>query len=204
MTARTLNHPTLLSTLCPSLTEGDYLRKALMVLGASALVTLAAKIQIPFYPVPLTLQTFIIAVLAMTLGWRLAGLTLVLYLVQGALGLPVFAGTPEKGLGLVYMAGPTGGYLFGFVLAAMTCGWLAERGWDRSHLLTLAAMSIGHLLIFIPGLIWLGLLLGWDKPILSWGLYPFIPGMILKIILGTVALRSAWVLSGKRPSLDLK
>jgi len=178
MTAHTTTHSTLLSTVLPN--------------------------QIPFYPVPLTMQTFMIVVLAMALGPRLATLSLVLYLAEGALGLPVFAGTPEKGLGLAYMAGPTGGYLLGFLLAAGTCGWLAERGWDRRHLSTLAAMCIGHVMICVPGLLWLGVIVGWDQPVLDWGLYPFLYGDVLKIILGTLALRSAWVLTGKRRRLDVR
>ncbi len=197
MTAHTTTHSTLLTTALPAIGDSVRLRNFLIAVAASGLITLAAKIQIPFYPVPLTLQTFMIVVLAMALGWRLATLTLVLYLAEGALGLPVFAGTPEKGLGLAYMAGPTGGYLLGFLLAAGACGWLAERGWDRRFLSTLAAMFIGHVLIFVPGLLWLGFIVGWDQPVLAWGLYPFLPGMVLKILLGMLALRSAWVLTGK-------
>ena len=203
MTAQTTTYSTLATTLSPSISVGTQWRGILIAFVASALIAVSAKIQIPFYPVPMTMQTFMIVVLSMTLGWRLATLSLLFYLAEGALGLPVFAGTPEKGIGIVYMTGPTGGYLFGFLLAAAACGWLAERGWDRKHLTTLAAMCIGHLLIFIPGLMWLAFLYGIDKPILEWGLIPFVPGMILKIILGTVALRSAWVLSGKRKQLDL-
>ncbi len=204
MTAHTTTSPTLLTTVLPSIGEPVRLRNFLIAVAASGLITLAAKIQIPFYPVPLTLQTFMVVVLAMVLGWRLATLSLILYLAQGAMGLPVFAGTPEKGLGLAYMVGPTGGYLLGFLLAAGVCGWLAERGWDRHHLSTLAAMAIGHALIFVPGLLWLGVFIGWDKPVLALGLYPFLYGMILKITLGTLALRSAWVLTGKRKRLDLR
>jgi len=203
MTAQTSVHQTLLTTLWPGSRETVHWRTIALVIAASGLITLSAKIQIPFYPVPLTLQTFIIVVLAMALGWRLACASVLVYLAEGALGLPVFAGTPAKGLGLAYMAGPTGGYLLGFVLAAAACGWLAERGWDRRHLSTMAAMAIGHILIFIPGLLWLGVLLGWDQPVLNFGLYPFLPGALLKIILGTVALRSAWVLTGKSRQLDL-
>ncbi len=204
MTAHTATHSTLLTTALPAIGDSVRLRNFLIAVAASGLITLAAKIQIPFYPVPLTLQTFMIVVLAMALGWRLATLTLVLYLAEGALGLPVFAGTPEKGLGLAYMAGPTGGYLLGFLLAAGACGWLAERGWDRRFLSTLAAMFIGHVLIFVPGLLWLGFIVGWDQPVLAWGLYPFLPGMVLKILLGMLALRSAWVLTGKYKRLDLR
>ena len=101
------------------------------------------------------------------------------------LGLPVFAGTPAKGIGLAYMMGTTGGYLLGFVFAATLCGYLAERGWDRSFVRTAVAMLLGNIAIYIPGLLWLGILLGWDKPIIAWGLTPFIVGDIFKIILAT-------------------
>ena len=99
----------------------------------------------------------------------LGGLTLLVYLTEGALGLPVFAGTPEKGIGMPYMLGTTGGYLVGFVLAALVVGFLAEAGWDRNLLLTAAAMLIGNIVIYVPGLLWLGHVAGWDNPILHSG-----------------------------------
>ncbi|MFQ5466721.1 MAG: biotin transporter BioY, partial [Kiloniellaceae bacterium] len=127
-------------------------------------------------------------------GWRLGAATLLLYLAEGALGLPVFAGAPEKGIGLAYMAGPTGGYLVGFVLAAAACGWLAERGWDRSVAKTAAAMLIGNVIIYVPGLLWLGTLVGWDKPILTWGLTPFLLGDLTKLALAAAVLPAIWKL----------
>src|SRR3546814_8781828 len=118
-------------------------------------------------------------------------------LAEGALGLPVFAGTPEKGLGLAYMAGPTGGYLVGYVLAAAACGWLAERGWDRNVLSATVAMLVGNALIYLPGLLWLGVLFGWDKPILEWGLTPFLLGDLLKLALVAAGLPLAWRMISK-------
>ena len=115
-----------------------------------------------------------------------------LYLVEGAAGLPVFAGTPEKGIGLAYMLGGTGGYLVGFVLAAAVCGYLAERGWDRRVVTTALAMLIGNALIYIPGLVWLGSLFGWDKPIVEWGLTPFILGDLVKLALAAAILPLVW------------
>jgi biotin transport system substrate-specific component len=117
---------------------------------------------------------FVVLTLGMAYGWRLGAATVMLYLVEGAAGLPVFAGTPEKGSGLAYMLGGTGGYLVGFVLAAAVCGYLAERGWDRRIVTTALAMLVGNVLIYIPGLFWLGSPFGWDKPIVEWGLTPFI------------------------------
>jgi biotin transport system substrate-specific component len=147
---------------------------------------------VPFYPVPMTMQTMAVLVLGMAYGWRLGGATVVLYLAEGALGLPVFAGTPEKGIGIAYMLGSTGGYLLGFALAASACGWLAERGWDRNPVRTAVALLAGNVLIYVPGLLWLGALFGWDKPILAWGLYPFLLGDLTKLALAAAIMPLAW------------
>ena len=168
------------------------LRAVLLALAGSLLLWASAKVQVPFYPVPMTFQTFAVLALGMALGWRLAGAALLLYLAEGALGLPVFAGTPEKGIGLAYMVGPTGGYLLGFVFAAVTCGWLAERGWDRSVLTTALAMLIGNALIYAPGILWLGSIVGWDKPVLEWGLTPFLLGDAAKLALAAILLPAIW------------
>ena len=173
------------------------LRACLLAVVGSLLLWLCAKIQVPFYPVPVTMGTFAVLAIGMAFGWRLGAATVVLYLAQGAAGLPVFAGTPEKGIGLAYILGPTGGYLFGYVLAAAACGWLAERGWDRSVILAALAMLIANVLIYLPGLLWLGTFLGWDKPILEWGLIPFIPGDLLKLALVAASLPLAWKLLAK-------
>ncbi len=188
--------PALIDALWPSQAVKPVRLAALAVLG-TALLTLSAKINIPFYPVPLTMQTFVVLGLGMAYGWRLGGATLLLYLAEGAVGLPVFAGTPEKGIGLVYMAGSTGGYLLGFFFAACLCGWLAERGWDRRVATTALAMLLGNIVIYVPGLLWLGGLFGWDKPILEWGLIPFVYGDLLKLALAAAALPFAWKLLGR-------
>ena len=174
------------------------LRHVILAFAGSLLIALSSKVQIPFYPVPMTMQTFVILSLSMAYGWRLAGATLALYLLEGALGLPVFAGTPEKGIGLAYMMGGTGGYLLGFLLAAVTCGWLAEKGWDRNVFKTATAMLIGNILIYIPGILWLGILFGWDKPILEWGLTPFILGDVTKLALAAAVLPLVWKLLNKK------
>ena len=144
--------------------------------------------QVPFYPVPMTMQTFVVLTIGLAFGWRLGAATVLLYLAEGAAGLPVFAGTPEKGVGFAYMLGGTGGYLVGFVLAAALCGFLAEKGWDRHPLRTASAMLLGNILIYIPGLLWLGVLFGWDKPILEWGLYPFLLGDATKLAIAAIAV----------------
>src|SRR3546814_7972269 len=128
----------------------------------------------------------------MSYGWRLARPAVWLYPDGGALGLPVCAGTREKGLGLAYMAGPTGGYLLGYLLAAAAVGWLAERGWDRNVLLAALALLAGNALIYLPGLLWLGTLLGWDQPILAWGLTPFLLGDVLQLALVAAGRPLAW------------
>jgi biotin transport system substrate-specific component len=192
MTTLATQYPTLASLVWPSDKTGALVRNVVLAVLGSALLWASAKVQIPFYPVPMTMQTFVVLALGMAYGWRLGAATVLLYLAQGAFGLPVFAGTPEKGLGLAYMAGPTGGYLVGFVLAAAACGWLAERGWDRSILRTAAAMLIGNLLIYAPGLLWLGTLVGWDKPVLAWGLTPFLLGDATKLALAAALFPAVW------------
>jgi biotin transport system substrate-specific component len=190
-------YPTLAGTLWPAGKANALLRGVVLAVAGTALLTVSAKIQIPFYPVPMTLQTFVVLAIGMAYGWRLGGATLLLYLAEGAAGLPVFAGTPEKGLGLAYMLGGTGGYLAGFVMAAAVCGWLAERGWDRNAARTAAAMLIGNAIIYVPGLLWLGGLYGWDKPILEWGLTPFLYGDLAKLALATAVLPLAWKWLGR-------
>lgn len=177
--------------------SGLFTKILLAFVGALALWG-SAKISIPFYPVPMTMQTFVVLVIGMSYGWKLGGATVLLYLTEGALGLPVFSGTPERGIGIAYMVGPTGGYLLGFLLSTITVGWLAQRGWDRKLLPALAAMTIGTSIIFLTGIIWLGSIIGWDKPILALGLTPFIFGAILKIALATATLPFAWKLVTKK------
>jgi len=194
MTQADTARETLIDQLWPSSQLPNYVRATLLAIVGTALLWLSAKIQVPFWPVPMTMQTFVVLTLGMALGWRLAGATLLLYLAEGTIGLPVFAGTPEKGIGLAYMLGGTGGYLIGFLIAAVVCGYLAERGWDRRVLTTVSAMLIGNVLIYVPGLLWLGAVFGWDKPILEWGLTPFILGDVTKLALAAIVLPMTWKL----------
>ena len=191
---------TLAMTFWPAAGQSQIIRNTILAVVGTALLALSAKINVPFYPVPMTMQTFVVLTLGMAYGWRLGGATLALYLIEGAVGLPVFAGTPEKGIGIAYMMGSTGGYLVGFVLAAMLCGYLAERGWDRNVFTTAFAMVLGNIVIFALGLFWLGTLFGWDKPILEWGLIPFIPGGIAKTALAACVLPLCWQIIKKRPT----
>lgn len=164
---------------------------SVVVLG-TLLLWVSARIQIPFYPVPLTLQPLVVLGLGLVLGPMLGAATVGSYLLAGAVGLPVFAGTPEKGIGLAYMMGPTGGYLLGFLLAVMVCGFLAQRGWDRRVWTTVLAMFLGNLAIYLPGILWLGTLIGWDKPVLELGLYPFLLGDAIKAVVAAVAFPALW------------
>jgi biotin transport system substrate-specific component len=161
-----------------------------LALFGSALLWLSAKAQVPMWPVPMTMQSFVVLVIGITYGTRLAGATVLLYLAEGASGLPVFAGTPEKGIGIAYMLGPTGGYLAGFLVAAMALGWLAERGWDRGLVRLGLAMAIGTVLLFLPGVAWLAALIGWPKAVAA-GLTPFIAGSVVKLALGVAVVLAA-------------
>ena len=172
--------------------EAGLLKSVAIVLLGTLVLAISAKIQVPFYPVPMTMQTFVVLFIGFALGSRLGAITLLAYLAEGAAGLPVFAGTPEKGIGLAYMMGPTGGYLIGYVFAAFVTGWLAERGWDRAPLKAAAAALLGLAALYVPGILWLGGLLGWENPILAWGLWPFLPGEALKLALLAAVLPLAW------------
>ncbi|MDC0246223.1 biotin transporter BioY [Deltaproteobacteria bacterium] len=165
------------------------LRYALLALAGSVLITICTQISLPLFPVPMTLQTFAVFLIGLTYGWRLGGITVLLYLLEGAIGLPVFSG--GKG-GMIVFMGPTAGYLVGFLLAATACGWFAERGFDRSYFRLFLSLIVGNILIYTPGLFWLGTLIGWDKPVLEYGLYPFIGGDLLKIAMAVLLLPTVW------------
>ena len=171
--------------------DDSLFRTFFLILAGSLLLTLSAKIQVPFYPVPMTLQTLVVLLIGASFGWRMGFATVLAYLAQGAMGLPVFAGTPEKGLGLLYMAGPTGGYLVGFALAAGLTGWLAERGLDRSVIGTAIAMIAGNLVIYVFGLAWLANFVGFEKAV-TLGVIPFLFGDLVKIMLATASLPVIW------------
>jgi biotin transport system substrate-specific component len=175
----------------PAAPSHNVARNVLVALVGTLALTISAKVQIPFWPVPMTMQSFVVLVIGMAFGARLGTATVLLYLLEGAAGLPVFAGTPEKGVGLPYMMGPTGGYLLGFVVAAWACGWMAERGFDRSPLKALAAMSVGHAVIFAFGFVWLAQIMGVEKAF-TVGVAPFWAATIAKTLLGVIALPLAW------------
>ena len=179
--------PTLAASIWPSPASMLSLRSLLLALVGSGLLAISAKIQVPFWPVPMTMQTFAVLVIGITYGWRLGAATVVLYLAEGAVGLPVFAG----GGGVAYFAGPTAGYLIGFVIAAALVGRLAEFGWDRKISTTAIAMLLGNLAIYVPGLLWLGTVVGYGK-VLAVGMIPFLLGDALKLALAAAILPVAW------------
>lgn len=178
---------TLIDTVFAGKSSRSLLRDAMIALAATGLLTISAKIQVPFYPVPMTMQSLVVLVIGAAFGWRLGAATLALYLAEGAMGLPVFA----KGGGLPYMFGPTGGYLLGFVAAAAVTGYLAERGWTKSVLGALAALTIGHAVIFLFGFGWLAYLIGASKAYLG-GVAPFYAATLFKTLLGAALLPAAW------------
>jgi len=193
--------PTLAQTVWQAEGAARWMRNVVLVLAGTAILAISAKINVPMLPVPMTMQTFAVLLIAMAYGWRLGAATIIAYLAEGALGLPVFAG----GGGLAYMAGPTGGYLFGFVLSALIVGWLAERGW-RNIPSTFAANILGTVLIFGFGFLWLTQVIAVAKgldfaaavPIaFSAGVAPFILGGIVKSALAAAVLPLGWKILGK-------
>ena len=180
-------------SLMPGNTVGRYAWLTFLAFAGALVITIAAKIQVPFWPVPMTLQTLAIFAIASAFGMRLAFATMMLYLLQGAAGFPVFAGTPEKGIGLAYMAGPTGGYLLGFLVMAAIAGWAADRGWSRNPLKLGAAMLAGEAIMLVLGALWLGYLFGTDK-ILAYGVGPFIVTDLVKLAIAACLVPALWPL----------
>lgn len=166
-----------------SLQSQKVLKSILVVLVGSILLTISAKIKIPFYPVPMTMQTFVVLFLGISFGYKIGIATVGLYLIEGIFGLPVFSNSPEKGVGIVYFTGPTMGYLIGFLLATFLAGYLDLKTNIVSIFLKLI-LSVS--LIYILGLIWLGTLIGWDKPIFQLGAAPFLLAELFKILILTL------------------
>ena len=170
--------------------SGKILKKISIVLLGTLLLTISAKTQVPFYPVPMTMQTFVVVLIGITLGWKLGLATIFAYLFEGAIGLPVFAGTPEKGIGLIYFTGPTMGYLIGFLLAVYSAGIHKDlinfTNYKYINALTVfSSLIVSVSIIYILGLLWLGYLIGWDKPIFKLGAQPFLLAELFKLFLLT-------------------
>lgn len=163
-------------------------KNALLVMGGSLALAVSAKVQVPFWPVPITMQSMVVLLIGIAFGARMGALTILAYLAEGLAGLPVFA---SMAAGPAYLAGPTGGYLLGFLLSAVFSGWAAERGWARDLPRTLLVMLLGHVLIFAPGLLWLTILLGWSKAV-AFGIAPFLLVTLLKSSLGAASVSALW------------
>ena len=161
-------------------TQSQIIKSLLIIFFGSVILAISAKIKIPFYPVPMTMQTFVVLFLGISLGYKIGLASVALYLLEGIAGLPVFSNSPEKGVGLIYFTGPTMGYLIGF----LTASYLASKvNIKDSFLLILAKLTIATSTIYVLGLIWLGTLIGWDKPIFALGAKPFLLAEIFKIVL---------------------
>ncbi len=164
--------------LTKNLTQTKIIKSLLAIVLGSIALTVSAKIKIPFYPVPMTMQTFVVLFLGISLGYKIGLATIGLYLIEGIAGLPVFSNSPEKGVGLLYFTGPTMGYLIGFLTA---CYLASMIKFEDSFFVVLGKLIIATSTIYILGLLWLGTLIGWDKPILALGAKPFLLAEIFKI-----------------------
>ena len=162
----------------------DKIFKAILItLLGSILLTISAKIKIPFYPVPMTMQTFAVLFLGLSFGYKIGLATVGLYLFEGIIGIPVFSNSPEKGVGLIYFTGPTMGYLIGFLFATFLAGYL---NFKTNIIFIFLKLIISVSVIYILGVLWLGNLIGWDKPVIQFGVTPFLLAELFKIVLLTV------------------
>jgi biotin transport system substrate-specific component len=182
----------LIEAIGPASGSAARLKEAALVALGVMLLAVSAKISVPMWPVPVTMGTFAVLTLGAAYGPRLGLTTIIVYLAIGASGFDVFAGSSATDNGIAYMLGGTGGYLAGYVLATLLLGAAARRGWDRARGRMALALLAGNAVIYIPGLLWLGQLYGWDQPILAWGLWPFLVGDALKLGLAALLLPAAW------------
>jgi biotin transport system substrate-specific component len=165
-----------------SFKQTKLLKYVFIALIGSIILAISSKIKIPFYPVPMTMQTLVVLIIGIGFGWKLGLATISLYLFEGIIGLPVFSGTPEKGIGLIYFTGPTMGYLIGFLVTAYISG---KFFYDNNLIKNFIKLFFATSFIYILGMIWLGSLIGWDKPIFQLGAQPFLPAELFKILIVT-------------------
>ena len=166
--------------LVKNLNQSSIVKTFLIIILGSLALTISAKIKIPFYPVPMTMQTFVVILFGLAFGYKIGLATVSLYLLEGIAGLPVFSNSPEKGVGLVYFTGPTMGYLIGFLSATLIAGTISS---NDNTLKIISKLLLSVSTIYILGVLWLGTLIGWDKPILEFGVYPFLLAEIFKLAL---------------------
>ena len=164
-------------------TQSQIIKSLIIIFFGSVVLAISAKIKIPFYPVPMTMQTFVVLFLGISFGYKVAIATVGLYLFEGIMGLPVFSNSPEKGVGLVYFTGPTMGYLIGFLTACFLASFIKL---NDNYFIIFSKLMLSVSTIYIFGILWLGNLIGWDKPIIELGVMPFLLAEIFKIALLTV------------------
>jgi|TARA_B100001758_G_scaffold116231_1_gene99620 biotin transport system substrate-specific component len=163
--------------------QSKVIKSLLIIVLGSVALTISAKIKIPFYPVPMTMQTFVVMFLGLSFGYKIGLATVSLYLFEGIIGLPVFSNSPERGIGLVYFTGPTMGYLIGFLSASYLASFINSKdNLFKIFIKLIIAVST----IYLLGIIWLGTLIGWEKPIYSLGVAPFLLAELFKILLLTL------------------
>ena len=163
------------------------LKYILVIFLGSVLLTISSKIKIPFYPVPMTMQTFVVLFLGMSFGYKIGLATVGLYLIEGIVGLPVFSNSPEKGVGIVYFTGPTMGYLIGFLFATFLAGYF---NFKQNILIIFFKLLISVSTIYLLGIFWLGNLMGWEKPIIQLGVTPFLLAELFKISILTLLAKN--------------
>ena len=161
------------------------LKYIFFALIGSIILAISSKIKIPFYPVPMTMQTLVVIFIGVAFGWKLGLATISLYLFEGIIGLPVFSGTPEKGIGFVYFTGPTMGYLIGFLVAVYFAG---KFNYDKNVIKNFVKITFATSFIYLLGMAWLGSLIGWEKPIFKLGAQPFLLAELFKILIVTFAI----------------
>ena len=171
--------------LVKNLKYTNIIKYFIVILVSSTLLAISAKLKIPFYPVPMTMQTFVVLLIGVCFGWKLAGTIVTFYLLEGIFGLPVFSGTPEKGSGIIYFTGPTMGYLIGFVFAAILSGIFK---FNKNTILNFFKLVFCVSIIYFLGVLWLGTLIGWDKPIINLGVTPFLLAELFKVALLSIII----------------
>ena len=171
--------------LIKEIKQSKVLRNVLMVLMGTVLLAISSKIKIPFYPVPMTMQTLVVLFLGLALGWKLGLATVSLYLFEGIIGIPVFSGSPEKGVGIIYFTGPTMGYLIGFLFTVYFAG---SFNFSKNLFIKFLQLLFSVSFIYILGVLWLGTLIGWEKPLFQLGVQPFLLAELFKILIIMISL----------------
>tara|TARA_Y100000996_G_C22247575_1_gene530420 strand:+ start:52 stop:603 length:552 start_codon:yes stop_codon:yes gene_type:complete len=179
--------------LVKSIQNQKILKIILIAFLGSLALTISAKLKIPFYPVPMTMQTFVVLLIGMMFGYKIGLATVSLYLFEGIIGLPVFSNSPERGIGLVYFTGPTMGYLIGFLTATFFAGYF---NFKKNYFINFIKLLLSVSTIYLFGLLWLGNLLGWDKPIFELGAKPFLLAELFKILILTIL--SKWIINFRK------